>query len=105
MTESTKPALPISDPHHVAPTFVNDLVARGIFNGNVNLTFAAALFTPRPDGTVDPDLTIVARLRMDLRCAAGLYLALGDLLKQASPPVGQNAAESVDAAAAPGALN
>lgn len=61
--------LPLSDPHHVPPVFVNELVGIGILNGVVNLTFATFQFTPK-GGNEKPevDRTISVRLRCDLVC-------------------------------------
>lgn len=86
MTDQPNPIV-ITDPHHVEPVFVNDLVGSGHLNGVVNLTFATALFTPK-DGKVDPDLVISARLRMDLYCVQQLHAALGQVIQQNVKPAG-----------------
>lgn len=81
MPDETKTEpLPISDPYRTQIAFANQLVGSGFLNGNVNLTFAAALFTPNVDGGVDPDLVITSRLRMDLFCAQQLYERLGAII-------------------------
>lgn len=82
MTDKTE-NLPITDPFHVPTTFVNQVVGSGHLNGVVNVTFATAQFTPNSDNTVDPDLVISARLRMDMFCAQTLYEHLGKILAQA----------------------
>jgi len=78
--------LPISDPQNVPVTFVNQVVARGVLNGIVNVTLAVAQFTPTPEGKVDPDLVIASRLRMDLFCAVQLRDALDALIKGSVAP-------------------
>jgi hypothetical protein len=52
----------------------------------VNLTFATCNFTPQGDGTVQPDLVVTSRLRMDLFCAQALFEQLGKLIQQMSLP-------------------
>jgi hypothetical protein len=74
-------ALTVTDPHNVTPTFVNDVVGSGFLNGVCNITFATALFTPSPEGTIIPDLIISSRLRMDLFCAIALRDALNHLIE------------------------
>lgn len=81
MNEKTKP-LSISDPHRVPVVFVNQVAGSGFLNGNLNLTFSTAFFSPQSDGTVDPDLVITSRLRMDLFCAQQLYAELGKIIEQ-----------------------
>ena len=71
--------LPVTDPHRVPITFVNQVVGSGHLNGVINLTFAAAMFTPQ-NGAIDPDLVITARLRMDRLCAEQLYATLGTII-------------------------
>ena len=78
----TVTSLPISDPHRVTPVFVNQLAGSGQLNGVVNLTFTTAQFTPTADSTIDPDLVITARLRMDFYCATQLRDALNALIEQ-----------------------
>lgn len=73
--------LPVTDPLHVTPVFVNQLAGSGHLNGVVNLTFACALFSPKDDGSVAPDLVVTSRLRMDLFCAQQLHTALGQILE------------------------
>lgn len=76
--------LPVTDPHKVPAIFVNTLAGSGHLHHVVNLTFATAQFTPTPDGNIDPDLIITARLRMDLSCAQQLRDALSAILDQLS---------------------
>ena len=83
MTDKPKAA---TDPHHVLPVFVNQLAGSGQFNGVANFTFATAQFTPKDDGTVDPDLTISCRLRMDLACVQQLRDACDTILQQILKP-------------------
>lgn len=91
MTDQPKPEnlLPISDPHRVETVFVNQVAGVGHLNGVVNVTLAVAQFTPRDDGSVDPDLVIAARLRMDLVCAQSLHEQIGKIIHQMLQP--QNA--------------
>ena len=81
MTEQTD-KLPITDPYRTPTVFVNQVAGSGHLNGVVNITFATAQFTPNDGGTVDPDLVISARLRMDLFCAQSLYEHLGKIIEQ-----------------------
>lgn len=76
----TEDPLPVTDPHRVPICFVNQLVGSGHLNGVINLTFAAAMFTPTANG-VEPDLVITSRLRMDMFCAEQLYAQLGEIIK------------------------
>ncbi len=75
-------ALTITDPHHIPAIFVNQLAGSGQLNGVVNLTFATANFMPKADGSVDPDLVVTSRLRMDFYCAVQLRDALNALIEQ-----------------------
>lgn len=75
-------ALPIRDPFQIGITFVNQVVGSGFLNGNVNITLAAALFTPNDQNKVDPDVVIVSRLRMDLFAAEQLRDALTSIIQQ-----------------------
>lgn len=75
--------LPVTDPHCVPIVFVNQVVGAGHLNGVVNVTFAAANFTPTKNG-IDPDLVITSRLRMDMFCAEQLYAQLGSLIEKNS---------------------
>ena|SRR6185312_3478897 len=62
-------------------TFVNAVMGRGILNGVVNLQLGTALFGTGEDGTsVDDQVYVSCRLRMDIMCAKQLYETLGDLL-------------------------
>lgn len=67
---------------NVGITYVNTVIGRGVLNNVVNLTLGAFNFTPAEsaDGSVDVDMVIAARLRMDLVCARNLYEVLGGLL-------------------------
>ncbi len=84
----TEPAdrLTISDPHSVPVVFANYLSNSGVLNNVVNVTLATAQFTVRDDGTIDPDLIVCSRLRMDLVCARALYDALKQILEQSIQP-------------------
>ena len=81
----------ISDPHRLSPVFVNQVVGQGILNGVVNLTLGTFNFSPTADGTIDPDLAITARLRMDIVCAQQLHAVLGNILDQALKPMNATA--------------
>lgn len=78
-SESPNDPLPVTDPHRIPITFVNQVVGAGHLNGVINLTFAAALFTPTKNG-IEPDLIITSRLRMDMFCAEQLYAQLGAII-------------------------
>jgi hypothetical protein len=85
MTDKPKAA---TDPHHLLPVFVNQVVGSGHMNGVANITFAVAQFTPRGEGVVDPDPTINCRLRMDLFCVQQLRDACDVILEQNLKPAG-----------------
>lgn len=84
-TESPTPneRLPVTDPHRVPITFVNQVVGSGHLNGVVNITLAAAMFTPTKTH-IEPDLVITSRLRMDMFCAEQLYAVLGSIIEKNS---------------------
>jgi hypothetical protein len=66
---------------NVGVTFANLLLARGIFNGIVNVTLGCLLFEPSDDGNkVEPAPTITSRLRMDVACARQLRDALTSII-------------------------
>lgn len=90
-TEQTITSLTITDPYRVPVIFTNQLCGAGHLNGVVNLTFATARFSPQPDGKIDPDLVISARLRMDLFCAEQLYAQLGLVIQQMTKANGTTA--------------
>lgn len=73
-------SLPVTDPHRVSITWVNQVVGSGHLNGVINITLAAAMFTPTAKG-IEPDLVITSRLRMDMFCAEQLYAQLGEIIK------------------------
>ena len=77
----------ISDPNNAQVTFVNQVLGQGHLNGVINLTFGVARFTPGTDDTVEPDMVIASRLRMDLVCAMQLRDSLDELLKKVAPEV------------------
>ena len=72
--------LPVTDPHKVRTTFVNQVVGSGFLNGVVNVTLGTAQFTPRGE-SIDPDLVISSRLRMDMLCVHQLYAILGKIIQ------------------------
>jgi hypothetical protein len=75
--------LSITDPNTVPVTFINQIASHGCLNGVVNFTFATALFTPSGDNkTVDPDIIVTCRLRMDLYCAMQLRRVLDRIIEQ-----------------------
>lgn len=67
---------------NVGVTFVNTIIGRGIMNNVVNLQFGTFQFSPdEVTNTVDTDLAVSCRLRMDIMCAVQLYETLGGLLQ------------------------
>lgn len=66
--------------------FVNQLANAGFLNGVVNMCFSVARFTPDEDGEIDPNLVIVANLRMDLHCAQELRDALTKIIDANTKP-------------------
>jgi hypothetical protein len=82
----TVTTIEIRDPHRVPVTFCNQVVGSGHLNNVVNITLAVAQFTPSTDNTINPDLVIAARLRMDLFAARQLHEALGAIIEQALKP-------------------
>jgi hypothetical protein len=65
----------------VGITFANMVVVRGVFNNVINITLGAYQFSPSEDGaTIENDLVVTARLRLDKGCAKMLHEALGGLL-------------------------
>ena len=76
--------IPITDPYETPVIFVNSVVGSGSLNGVVNITFATARFTPSASSTIDPDLVVSARLRMDFHCVRELHATLGRMLEQAN---------------------
>jgi len=69
----------------VGITFANSVVARGLFNHNVNITLAAFQFTPTEDNKVNPDPVVTCRLRLDIVCAKQLRDHLTELLAHLEP--------------------
>lgn len=62
-------------------TFVNAVLGRGVLNNVVNIQLGAYQFSADEEkGAVDPDMVVVARLRMDRACAKQLHDTLGSLL-------------------------
>lgn len=57
---------------NVGITFANLVVGRGISDHVLNVTLGAWNWTPNEDGSVDPDLVIVSRLRLTKSCAKQL---------------------------------
>jgi len=87
MADETKSKpLTITDDITVPVTFVNQLVNSGFLNGVVNLCFAVARFVPGEDGEIEPDLTIVSNLRMDLYAAQQLRDRLTAILEANMKP-------------------
>ena len=64
----------------VGITFANAVLGSGVLGGVVNVQLGAFQFTNDGDKT-DADLSVVARLRMDLGCARQLQSALTDVLQ------------------------
>ena len=66
---------------NVGVTFVNGVLARGIFNNVVNITLGTLYFTPDDENTsINPDMHVSARLRMDIVCARQIVDTLSSLL-------------------------
>lgn len=91
--------LVITDPHNVQVTFVNQVLGQGHVNGVVNVTLGQARFTPTAllyepsEGaidTVETDMIVAARLRMDIGCAKQLRDSLDALLKKLLPEAGES---------------
>lgn len=80
--------IPITDPHHIIPVFVNQVAGSGQLGGVFNLTLATALFMPTGKGDVDPDIVVSCRLRMDFTCVQHLHATLGALIEQNIKPAG-----------------
>lgn len=80
------PPAPIPDPHLAPVIFVNQVAGAGHYQGVANFTFATAQFTPNDDGTVDNDVIISSRLRMDLACVQNLRDACNTILEQNLKP-------------------
>lgn len=94
--------LRVSDPGNVPITFAHLLVAAGSCNGIVNLTLAAARFSPTEAGTIDNDVIVAARLRIDMTCAVHLRAELDRIIGQAEAQMKQALATAVLSTAAPG---
>ena len=78
---------------HVGIRYASVVLARGVLNGVINVTFGAYNFDPDSENPklVSRDPVVVDRLRMDTQCARQLYEALGELLnsKQEPPTPGE----------------
>lgn len=99
--QKTEP-LRITDPDNVPITFAHLLVAAGICNGIVNLTLAAARFTPTDAGMIDNDVIVASRLRLDLACAVHLRAELDRIIGQAETQVKQAVGTAILSTAASG---
>lgn len=86
MSDKPEP-LPITDPHHILPTFVNQVAGSGQLGGVFNLTLATALWTP-VNGEVNPDIVVSCRLRMDFTCLQHLHATCAALIEQNTKPTG-----------------
>lgn len=75
-------------------TFVNQVLGRGVLNGVVNVQLGTWLFSGKEDGSVDPELAVSCRLRMDVVCAKALRDNLTELLLAVETPPEGVAAES-----------
>lgn len=60
--------------------FVNTVLARGILNGVVNLSFSTFNFSPNGADGIDADPVVSCRLRMDRVCLKQLHEVTGTLL-------------------------
>lgn len=67
-------------------TFVNVVLGRGILNGVVNVQLGTWMFAGKEDGSVDPDVAVSCRLRMDVTCAKALRDQLTELLLAVETP-------------------
>jgi hypothetical protein len=78
-----KPAAnPIQSGPNGSPIFVNTVLARGILNGVVNLTFGQYQFTPdAEEPKIHSDQVIACRLRMDVMCLENLHRVTGELIQ------------------------
>ena len=81
--------LPVSDPHRVPVVYVDMVGSAGFHHGVGNMTLVTARHTPNPDGSDNPDLAVVARLRFGLEAAKAMRERLDSLIKLMSPPKGQ----------------
>jgi hypothetical protein len=74
---------------HIGIRYASVVLARGIFNGVINVTLGAYNFDPDATNpkTVSREPVVVDRLRMDIPCAEQLYKALGEVLGISNPPV------------------
>jgi hypothetical protein len=94
--------LHITDPDNVSITFAHLLVAAGSCGGVVNLTFAAARFSPTDAGTIDNDVIVASRLRLDMTCALHLRAELDRIISQAEVQMKQAMATGLLSSAALG---
>lgn len=83
----------ITDPNSVQVVFVNQVIGQGHINNVINLTFGTARFTPVDGKTVETDMVVSARLRMDVVCAQQLRDNLDSLLKSLALPPKQEPTE------------
>jgi hypothetical protein len=102
MAEKTEKFVTVPDPDRCPVTFVNHVIAAGHLNGVVNVTFSVALFSPNEQGTVDADMKVASRLRMDMGCAHQLHEQLGRILDQAKYAFDQVLATAIVSSAMPG---
>ncbi len=94
--------LRITDPHNVPVIFAHHLVGAGHLNGIVNMTLGVARFSPTPDGAIDTDMVVAARLRMDMACAMQMRDQLDRIIGQAETAMKQVLATAFVSSAAPG---
>ncbi len=103
MTEKPKQEFPtVADPDGVPVTFVDHIAATGQFAGVVSISFAVARGLPKTDGTVDADLVMVARHRLNMVTAMQLRDLLGNLIAQAETNMKQALGTAILSTAAPG---
>jgi len=64
-----KSAYPITDPDNVPVRVINGVAQYGVVGSVVSLTLTTARYSFAPDGKIEPDMVIAARLRFDLEVA------------------------------------
>ncbi len=64
-----KPVYVVTDPDNVPVKVVNAVAQYGVIGSLVSLTLTTARSSFSPDGKVEPDMVVAARLRFDLEVA------------------------------------
>ena len=87
MTEQSSGPVPVakqrrvSDPDNVSVKVIDGLVSCGILGTSVAMTLTQHRLMIGPDGALDPDTVIAARLRFDLEVAILIRDALNNQIK------------------------